>query len=79
MIRDHAARHIEYGTIKAKLIQRTDAAALLESLETEITAWLPRQCIEFASWKAINAATLQDILDVRVDLQKADAKGLVTL
>lgn len=79
MMREHAARQVEYGTIKVKLIQRTDAAVLLESIDTQITAWMPRQCIDFGSWKTINAAMLQDVIDVRMDLSRADDKGLVKL
>lgn len=79
MIREHATHHAEYGTLKVKLIQRSDGAALLESLDTQITAWMPRQCIEFGSWKAINAAQLRDEIEVRMDLKKADEKGLVQL
>lgn len=79
MMREHAARQVEYGTIKVRLIQRSDSAALLESLDTQVTAWMPRQCIEWSSWKAINAAQLRDEIEVRMDLKKADEKGLVRL
>lgn len=70
-------RQHEYVTVPATLKARTDKAALLDTEDLEMPAWVPIQALHFASKKDVASAAIGDEIEVRVEERMARQKGLV--
>lgn len=68
----------EYVTVTAMMRKRTAKAVLLDVGDgVSRGAWVPRSCLHFMSDKAVDAAALDDELELRVREWIAEREGLI--
>lgn len=68
----------EYVTVTARLKARTAKAVLLNvGKDVERGGWVPRSCLHFMSDKAVQEASLEDELELRIMEWVAEQRGLI--